>query len=177
MGYSYNLSYLGSLDFKIEKPNEYKGLCRNYFCLKLTYNHCLEAITVYSLGRYSKPLVGFKEPLQVLPGGEVVGTSITYVFPPGEYLAVYARYLTSLCGEAIVDALLRAQSRGINIAGMLLHNAVADLAVLGIYPVEATIKRFKVVDANQAETVNSWTCRGDECEEILYAINRMRWGD
>ena len=170
-----NPEYLGSLDFKIEKSNDYKGLCNNYFCLKFTYNHCLEGVTVYRLGKYGDVLVGFKEPLRALPGGEVVGTSITYVLPPGEYLAVYARYITLLSGEVVADAILRAQSRGKNTTGMLLRDIVGDLAVLGIYPAEATIKRFKVIDANYAETIDTWTCNGDECKEILYTINRMRF--
>jgi hypothetical protein len=177
MGCSCVPEYLGSLDFKIEKSNDYKGLCNNYFCLKFTYNHCIEAVTVYRLSNYGDVLVGFKEPLRASPGGEVVGTSITYVLPPGEYLAVYARYITPLCGEAIADAILRAQSRGINTTGMLLRNIVGDLAVLGIYPAEASIKRFKVVDANHAETIDTWVCNGDECKKILHVINRMRWGD
>ena len=176
MGCSCVPEYLGSLDFKIEKSNDYKGLCNNYFCLKFTYNHCIEAVTIYRLGNYGNALVGFKEPLLTSPGREVVGTSITYVLPPSEYLAVYVRYITPLCEEAIADAMLRAQSHGINTTGMLLRDIVGDLAVLGIYPIEATIKRFKVVDANHAETIDTWTCNSDECEKILYVINKMRWG-
>jgi len=49
------------MDFKIEKSSDHKGLCENYFCLKLAYNPCLEAISAFKAGHHSAPVFGFKE--------------------------------------------------------------------------------------------------------------------
>jgi len=175
MGCSCNPSYLGSMDFKIEKSSDHKGLCENYFCLKLAYNPCLEAISAFKAGHHSAPVFGFKEQLRASPDGDVIGTSIMYVLPPGEYLVAYARYITPLCEEALACSLqIYISKHGSDAAKSLRLDSVVDLALLDIYPVEAIIKKFKVLDADHAEVTDTWTCHGNECEEILYAINRMR---
>lgn len=175
MGCSCNPSYLGSMDFKIEKSSDHKGLCENYFCLKLAYNPCLEVISAFKAGHHSVPVFGFKEQLRASPDGEVIGTSMMYVLPPGEYLVAYARYITPLCEEAIACSLqIYISKHGSDAAKSLRLDSVVDLALLDIYPVEAIIRKFRVLDADHAEVTDTWTCHGNECEEILYAINRMR---
>ena len=105
----------------------------------------------------------------------VSGTSMMYVLPPGEYLVAYARYITPLCEEALACSLqIYISKHGLDAAKSVRLDSVTDLALLDIYPVEAIIKKFKVLDADHAEVTDTWTCHGNECEEILYAINRMR---
>jgi len=85
---------------------------------------------------------------------EVVGAKITYVLgSQGEYVVVYARYATpSPYGYG---------------------PTVVDVASRGIYPTDAVIKRFKVVDPNHAEVLDSWTCSGYGCRDIEDAFRKM----
>jgi hypothetical protein len=84
---------------------------------------------------------------------EVVGAKITYVLPPGEYVIVYARYSTpSPYGYG---------------------PTVVDVAMRGIYPTDAVIKRFRVVDPNHAEVLDSWSCSGYGCRDIEVVFRKM----
>jgi hypothetical protein len=40
-------------------------------------------------------------------------------------------------------------------------------------PAKAVIKRFKVVDANDAEELDAWSCYGEECRNFEDAFRRM----
>jgi len=145
------------------------------FCLAFTINNCLELVDVFTAGKCNEFWGAYGEPIEsyrfttadiYLPGEgetfedaeivqrEVVGARLTYVLgSTGEYVIVYARYDTpSPYGHG---------------------PTVIDEARRGIYPTNAVIKRFKVIDPNHAEVLDSWTCNGYECRNIEDAFRKI----
>jgi len=147
--------YFGDLNLDIKKG--FGTYCqgeveKRNFCLTLYYNNCLEHVDVFIVGMCDTPMAGYGEPITGY--GTVVGAKITYVLgSTGEYVAIYARYSTPSpygYGPTVIDEARR-----------------------GIYPTNAVIKRFKVLDPNHAEVPDSWTCSGYECRNIEDAFRKI----
>jgi len=186
VGYLYNPygvkcipTYFGDLNLEIKKG--FGTYCQGEtydrnFCLALLYNNCLELVNLFIVGMCDTPMAGYGEPIvsyrfnrvdMYIPAygeefedveimkTEVVGAKITYVLGRGggEYVVVYARYGTpSPYGYG---------------------PTVVDVARRGIYPTDAVIKRFRVVDPNHAEVLDSWSCSGYGCRDIEDAFRKM----
>jgi len=174
--------YFGDLNLEIKKG--FGTYCqgeveKRNFCLALAINNCLEHVDVFIVGMCDTPMAGYGEPIEsyrfttadiYLPGEEetfedaeivqreVVGARLTYVLgSTGEYVVVYARYDTpSPYGHG---------------------PTVIDEARRGIYPTNAVIKRFKVIDPDHAEVLDSWTCSGYECRNIEDAFRKICAGE
>jgi len=151
--------YFGDLKLDIKKG--FGTYChgeveKRNFCLTLYYNNCLELVDVFIVGMCDTPMAGYGEPITGY--GTVVGAKLTYVLgSTGEYVVVYARYDTPSPyghGPTIIDEARR-----------------------GIYPMSAVIKRFKVIDPNHAEVLDSWTCSGYECRDIEDAFRKICTGE
>jgi hypothetical protein len=165
-GYLFNLygvrncypSYFGDLNLEIKKG--FGTYCQGetyekYFCLALYENNCLELVELHTIRDCINPWAAYGEPITGY--GTVVGAKLTYVLPPGDYVIAYARYSTPLpygYGPTVVDVAMR-----------------------GIYPTDAVIKRFRVVDSNRAEVIDSWACSGYGCRDIEDAFRKMCAGD
>jgi len=171
-------AYFGDLNLDIKKG--FGTYCqgeveKRNFCLAFTINNCLEKVDVFTAGKCNEFWGAYGEPIEsyrfttadiYLPGEgetfedaeimqrEVVGARLTYVLgSTGEYVIVYARYDTpSPYGHG---------------------PTVIDEARRGIYPTNAVIKRFKVIDPNHAEVLDSWTCNGYECRNIEDAFRKI----
>jgi len=185
VGYLYNPygvkcipTYFGDLNLEIKKG--FGTYCQGetyekYFCLTLYENNCLELVNLFIVGMCDTPMAGYGEPIvsyrfnrvdMYIPAygeefedveimkTEVVGAKITYVLgSQGEYVVVYARYGTpSPYGYG---------------------PTVVDVARRGIYPTDAVIKRFRVIDPNHAEVLDSWSCSGYGCRDIEDAFRKM----
>jgi hypothetical protein len=160
-GYLFNLygvrncypSYFGDLNLEIKKG--FGTYCQGetyekYFCLALYENNCLELVELHTIRDCINPWAAYGEPITGY--GTVVGAKLTYVLPPGEYVIAYARYATpSPYGYG---------------------PTVVDVAMRGIYPTDAVIKRFRVVDPNHAEVLDSWSCSGHGCRDIEVAFRK-----
>ena len=146
-------TYFGDLNLKIEKEKEFGKYCKgeSYFCLTLFENNCLELVELHTTRDCINPWAAYGEPFTSHEG--VVGTKLTYVLLPGEYVIAYARYSTpSPYGYG---------------------PTVVDVAMRGIYPTDAVIKRFRVVDPNHAEVLDSWSCSGHGCRDIEAVFRKM----
>jgi hypothetical protein len=146
-------TYFGDLNLKIEKEKEFAKYCQgeSYFCLTLFENDCLELVELHTTRDCINPWAAYGETFTSQEG--VVGAKLTYVLPPGEYVLVYARYSTpSPYGYG---------------------PTVVDVARRSIYPTDAVIKRFRVVDPNHAEVIDSWTCSSYGCRDIEDAFRKM----
>jgi hypothetical protein len=147
-------SYFGDPNLEIKKG--FGTYCQGEtyernFCLTLYVNNCLELVDLHKVGMCNNPWGAYGEPITGY--GTVVGAKLTYVLPPSEYVVVYARYDTpSPYGYG---------------------PTVVDVARRGIYPAAAVIKRFKVVDPNHAEVLDSWSCNGYGCRDIEDAFRKM----
>jgi hypothetical protein len=185
VGYLYNPygvkcipTYFGDLNLEIKKG--FGTYCQGEkyernFCLALLYNNCVELVNLFIVGMCNIPMAGYGEPIvsyrfnrvdMYIPAygeeledveimkTEVVGAKITYVLgSQGEYVVVYARYATpSPYGYG---------------------PTVVDVARRGIYPTDAVIKRFRVVDPNHAEVLDSWSCSGYGCRDIENAFRKI----
>jgi len=161
-GYLFNLygvrncypSYFGDLNLEIKKG--FGTYCQGetyekYFCLALYENNCLELVELHTIRDCINPWAAYGEPITGY--GTVVGAKLTYVLPPGEYVIAYARYSTP-------------SSYGYG-------PTVVDVARRGIYPMDAVIKRFRVVDSNRAEVIDSWACSGYGCRDIEDTFRKM----
>ena len=174
--------YFGDLNLDIKKG--FGTYCqgeveRRNFCLAFAINNCLEHVDIFTAGKcnefwgaYGEPIESFRSTTAdiYLPGeGEVfedaeivqrgvVGAKLTYVLgSTGEYVVVYARYDTpSPYGHG---------------------PTVIDEARRGIYPTNAVIKRFKIIDPDHAEVLDSWTCSDYECRNIEDAFRKICAGE
>jgi hypothetical protein len=153
-------AYFGDLNLDIKK--EFGTYCqgeveKRNFCLTLYYNNCLELVNVFIVGMCDTPTAGYGEPITGYYG-TVVGAKLTYVLgSTGEYVVIYARYSTPSpygYGPTVIDEARR-----------------------GIYPTNAIIKRFRVIDPNHAEVLDSWTCSGYECRDIEDVFRKICAGE
>jgi len=152
-------AYFGDLNLDIKKG--FGTYCqgeveKRNFCLTFFINNCLELVDVYTAGKCNEFWSAYGEPITGY--GTVVGAKLTYVLgSTGEYVVVYARYDTpSPYGHG---------------------PTVIDEARRGVYPMNAVIKRFKVIDPDHAEVLDTWTCSGYECRNIEDAFRKICTGE
>jgi hypothetical protein len=125
------------------------GYCREYenryYCLSFTYNIRTERIEMYRVGS-DNPWADYEE----VDGYPPTHVLTEFVLPPDIYLIVYVKF------------------KDRPLSGLI------PLSKASIVPSSAEIKKIKVVDKDNIEVLEVWSCDGETCKEFTNMFKKMR---